>query len=189
MFAIQSEIGTAVVGALKIKLVGRHRWTEKPPSGNVEAYQWMLQGRAQARRGPSRFRARHRTAGERRCKLDPDYAYAWAVLANSGSPRQSSSAGDARQQAIAQARVRLEGATCWRPTRRYVHGGRGYLLAGVDHDQAGALEEFQRALALAPNDGNAMNFLAATLTTSGKPQQAADLFRKAIATDPLRADW
>ncbi|HZX71256.1 MAG TPA: hypothetical protein VFE77_10605, partial [Rhodanobacter sp.] len=52
VFAIQSKIGQAVAEALKIKLLGNKTLvaTDKPPSGNVEAYQLMLQGRTLARR-------------------------------------------------------------------------------------------------------------------------------------------
>ncbi|HET7931305.1 MAG TPA: hypothetical protein VFL63_07960, partial [Rhodanobacteraceae bacterium] len=50
VFAIQSEIGKAVASALKVKLLGKSPVDDlKPPSGNVEAYQLMLQGRAIAR--------------------------------------------------------------------------------------------------------------------------------------------
>src|SRR6185437_6990012 len=51
VFAIQSKIGHAVAAALKVKLLGRTIVSDdRPPSGNVQAYQLMLQGRAIARR-------------------------------------------------------------------------------------------------------------------------------------------
>jgi TolB-like protein len=51
VFAIQSEIGQAVAGALKIQLLGQSLIVDdKPPSGDIEAYQPMLRGRAVARR-------------------------------------------------------------------------------------------------------------------------------------------
>jgi TolB-like protein/Tfp pilus assembly protein PilF len=191
VFAIQSEIGTAVVDALKIKLVGATLVDpQKPPSGNVEAYQWMLQGRAQARRNTQADFEQGITLLEKAVQLDPDYAYAWSVLANVRINLGTQFlGGDARQQAIAKARTDLDRATALAPDAAFVHRQRGYLLSVVDHDQAGALKEMQRALALAPNDGTVMNFLSAPLATMGQPQQAADLMRKAIATDPLRADW
>jgi TolB-like protein len=45
VFAIQSKIGQAVADALKIKLLGKKTLvaTDKPHSGNVEAYKLMLQ--------------------------------------------------------------------------------------------------------------------------------------------------
>ncbi|MEO8746716.1 MAG: tetratricopeptide repeat protein, partial [Rhodanobacter sp.] len=63
---------------------------------------------------------------------------------------------------------------------------RGYLLAKVDNDPVRALPEFKRAYALAPNNGRVMNFLALGYQTVGQLQPAADMSRKAIATDPLR---
>ena len=75
------------------------------------------------------------------------------------------------------------------PDAAATHLVRGYLLQVVDNDPVGALTEYQRAYALAPNDGSVMSFLANGLSTLGQPQPAADLFRKAIATDPLRPDF
>ena len=50
MFAIQTKIGQAVADALKIQLLGQTAGVDdKPPSGNVEAYQLMLQGGALTR--------------------------------------------------------------------------------------------------------------------------------------------
>ncbi|MEO7051295.1 MAG: tetratricopeptide repeat protein, partial [Rhodanobacter sp.] len=59
-------------------------------------------------------------------------------------------------------------------------------MAKVDNDPVGALPEFKRAYALSPNNGHVMNFLALGYQTPGQLQPAADLSRKAIATDPLR---
>ncbi|MGH8233573.1 MAG: tetratricopeptide repeat protein [Rhodanobacteraceae bacterium] len=53
----------------------------------------------------------------------------------------------------------------------------------------GALAEYQRAYALAPNDGSVMSFLAGGYANLGQLQPAAELYRKAIATDPLRPDF
>ena len=66
---------------------------------------------------------------------------------------------------------------------------RGYLLANVDNDPKGALTEFKRAYALAPHDGNVMNFLTFGFSKLGQLQPAIELYRKAIATDPLRPDF
>lgn len=190
VFAIQSEIGTAVVDALKIQLLGALIDPEKPPSGNVQAYQWMLQGRAHARRMTQTDEEQAITLLEKAVQLDPSYAYAWAVLANVRiNLGMAFLGGDARQQAIARGRTDLDRATALAPDAVIVHRMRGYLLYQVDQDQRGALKEMQRALALEPHDGNAMAFLAVPLTVMGQSQQAVDLMRKAIATDPLRADW
>src|SRR6185312_9708810 len=51
VFAVQSDIATAVAGALKVALLGQTiEATDKPPSGNLDAYDALLQGRKYAER-------------------------------------------------------------------------------------------------------------------------------------------
>lgn len=191
VFAIQDEIGKAVATAMQVKLAGTTLVDlQKPPSGNVEAYRLMLQGRVLARRQTKSDTGNGIELLEQAVQLDPGFAYAWAVLANARiNLAINYLGGDTRQQAIAQARADLDRATALAPDAAFVHVVRGYLRSKVDHDPAGALKESQRALALAPNDGAVMMFLALALDNVGQLQQAVDMLRAAIATDPLRAQW
>ncbi|MCK9539822.1 tetratricopeptide repeat protein [Dokdonella sp.] len=191
VFAIQDEIGRAVTAVLKVKLAGASLVNQqKPPDGNVEAYQLLLQGRARARRGTRDDTAASIALLQKAVHLAPDYAYAWAVLANVRINQGTRYlGGEERRQAFDEARSALDRATLLAPDAAYVYRNRGLYLDRVDDDPAGALQELQHALTLAPNDGSGMNFLATQLAYVGRPQEAADLLRKAIATDPLRADW
>ncbi|MGH8233364.1 MAG: tetratricopeptide repeat protein [Rhodanobacteraceae bacterium] len=190
VFTIQEQIGHAVAAALKIQLLGNAIVsTDQPPSGNVEAYQLMLQGRALARHGTEVGLRQGIALYQQALKLDPNYAYAWGALSNAWVNLGLDLTGDAQQQAYAQARVAVEKQQLLAPDAAHTHMNRGYLLAQVDHDPVGALAEFKRAYALAPNDGTVMDFLASGLQTLGQLQPAAALFRKAIATDPLRPDF
>ena len=82
VFAVQSEIATSVAGALKTTLLGKTiESADKPPSGNLDAYNALLQGRFYAAR---RNRADYLKAVDyyqQAIKLDPDYAMAYARLA------------------------------------------------------------------------------------------------------------
>ena len=192
VFAIQTKIGQAVASALKIQLLGKVIVsTDQPPSGNVESYQLMLQGRAITRRAGTADEYRQGIALlQQALKLDPNYAYAWGTLSNAWvNLGQGFLTGDAQQQAYAQGRVAMDKQQLLAPDAAVTHMDRGYLLQSVDHDAVGALAEYQRAYALAPNDGSVMAFLALGLTTLGQLQPAVEMFRKAIATDPLRADF
>ena len=188
VFAIQSKIGQAVATALKIKLLGKTIVaSDKPPSGNVEAYQLILQGRALVRRGSEADTRQGITLYQQALKLDPDYAFAWGLLSNASvNLGMGFLTGDARQQVFAQARAAAHKEQALAPDAAFTHADRGWLLAQVDNDPVSALAEYQRAHALAPNDATAMNFLANGLATVGQLQSAVELFRKAIATDPLR---
>lgn len=191
VFAIQSKISRAVAEALKIKLIGKTiESDDKPPDGNVEVYQLMLQGRALVQRQTESGFGQGVDLLRQALKLDPGYAYAWGwlstALINEG---QMTLTGEARQQAYAQARMAADKQQALAPDAASTHFTRGYMLSGVDNDPVAALPEFKRALALAPNDGTTMIYLAYGLATTGQLQPAADLFRKAIATDPLHAGW
>ena len=189
VFAIQSKIGQAVATALKVQLLGKAIISsDKPPDGNVEAYQLMLQGRAFAVHFTESDMRQGIALLKQAIKLDPDYAYAWgalsAALVNQG---QISMTGDARQQAYAQARMAADRQQALMPDSAATYSARGYLLSNVDNDPVGALDEYRKALALEPNDGRTMNFMAYGLATVGQLQPAVDMFRKAIAADPLNA--
>ncbi len=189
VFDIQSQIGNAVAAALKIKLLGNAIVSDdKPPDGNVEAYQLMLQGRALVSRQTESGFNQGTALLKQAIKIDSRYAYAWGVLSTAlVNQGQISLTGDARQQAYAQARVAADKQQALAPDVAATYSVRGYLLSNIDNNPMGALAEYKRALALAPNDGRTMAFLAYGLATIGQLQPAADLYRKAITTDPLSA--
>ena len=191
VFAIQSQIGRAVAAALKVQLFGHTIVSsDKPPGGDIEAYQLMLQGRAAERRLTEVGLRQGIVLLRQALKLDPNYAYAWGLLSTTSvNLGQNYLTGDARKQAYAQAAMAADRAQALAPDTAATHLVRGYLLQSVDSDSAGALAEYQRAYALAPNDGTTMSFLAGGLQWVGRLQPAADLLRKAIATDPLRTDF
>ena len=191
VFAIQSKIGQAVAEALKIKLLGNGIVaSDKPPSGNVEAYQLMLQARALLLRQTESGFSQGIPLLKQALKLDPDYAYAWGVLSTAFvNQGQIILTGDVRQKAYAQARAAADTQQRLAPNVASTYSVRGYLLSTIDNDPIGALAEYKRAWALEPNDGRTMVFLAFGLLNEGQLQPAADLFRKAIATDPLQYGW
>jgi len=190
VFAIQSKIGDAVADALKVKLLGKVIVaSDKPPSGNVEAYEMMLQGRAVTRRGTEAALRQGVDLYQKALKLDPDYAYVWGMLSNAQiNLGVLYLTGDARQQVYAQARMAAEKEQLLAPDAAHTHTDRGYLLASIDNDPAGALAEYKRALELAPNDTTSMNFVAGGLVNFGQLQAAVEIYRKILASDPLRVD-
>jgi adenylate cyclase len=192
VFAIQSKIGQAVAEALKIKLLGKKTLvaTDKPPSGNIEAYQLMLQGRTLARRGSEADTNQAIALFRQVLKLDPNYAFVWGLLSNAlVNQGYGFLTGDARQQAYTQARAAADKQQALAPDAASTHTDRGYLRVVIDNDFVGSLAEYKRAYELAPNDATAMNFLAGGLANVGQLQTSVELFRKAIASDPLRAGF
>jgi adenylate cyclase len=190
VFAIQTRIGQAVAAALQVKLLGKTLVSDdKPPGGSVEAYQFMLQGRTLCRRETEADIRQCIALLQQSLQLDPNYAYAWATLSDYSAELGANLTGDARRELYAQARAAMDKAQALAPDAANIQRIHGDLSLILDNDPAAALAEFKRALALAPNDGTSINFLAYGLQTVGQLQPAAELFRKAIATDPLRAQF
>ena len=193
LFALQDEITRAVTAALKTKLLpGAHaaEQSKRPPSGNLEAYNALLQG--------SFYHSRKTEADLRKAiefytqatELDPRYALAWSGLSsvwtNLGEVFLE---GAPAQVAYAKAREAVDRALALSPELAAAHVARGQLLHFADLDWHGAEAEFRSALALAPNDGAAKQSLANQLATLGHVDQAIELTRQALATEPLRANW
>jgi TolB-like protein len=192
LFALQDEITRAVAGALRAKLVpGEHAeaQSERPPSGSLEAYNAMLQGRFyEARRTEADIRAaiEHYTDATR---LDPHYAFAWSSISLAWNALGATFPDTVPMQpAFAEARRTAATALALAPGLAAAHLARGNVLNNADLDWRGAEEEFRRALELAPNDGGAKFYLASQLATLGQVEQAVELTRQALATDPLVAN-
>jgi TolB-like protein/Tfp pilus assembly protein PilF len=193
LFALQDDITHAVVVALRAKLLpGQYAaaQSDRPPGGSLDAYNAMLQGRF--------YYLRSSEADDRRAieylmlatKLDPHYALAWSWLARAWTYLGSNILeGSAAQDAYAKAREAAERSLVLAPDLAAAHLSQGYLLQVADYDWRGAEAEFRRALALAPNDGDAKFNLGIALGSFGELQPAIEITQQALATDPLRASW
>lgn len=191
VFAVQSDIATAVTSALKSTLLGKiSEFSDKPPSGNLAAYNALLQGN---------FYFEHRSAEDRHkaidfydeaIRLDQRYAlvyakrsFAWRALADQVL------GGAAQVQAYAKAREDARTALTLAPDLAHAHVALGWVVMNADFNFAAAEVEFRRAVELAPTDADAKNGLAGLLGDLGRLDEAIDLTRQALAIDPLHAAW
>ena len=131
LFQLQDEITDAVAGVLKTKLLGGGNavaQTDRPPRGNLDAYNSYLQGVF--------YLARHNEADTRKAidafatatHIDPRYAAAWADLSNAWSDLGQeflSGAGAGRLRAGA---CRREYGARARPDLANAHSAKGNLL-------------------------------------------------------------
>jgi TolB-like protein/Tfp pilus assembly protein PilF len=193
LFALQDEITRAVTGALKTKLLpGEHaaEQSERAPSGSLEAYNAMLEGEFHGSRGTEADLRKAIEFLTQATELDPHYALAWSKLAGTWSDLSAAYLeGAPAQEAYAKAREAVDRALALSPDLAAAHMARGSLLLEADFDWRGAEAEFRRALVLAPNDGAAKFQLGIHLASFGEVDQAIELTRQALATDPLRANW
>jgi len=189
LFALQDEITRAVAGALKTRLLtGTGAQGERPPSGNLAAYNAYLQGNFYDARGTEADLRKAIDAYATATRLDPRYARAWAEMSSMSTGLAGSFlAGVPAQQAYQQARSAADTALALAPDLADAHAARGYLFLMADLNWTAAEAEYRRALELAPNDAGAKFSLGNLLATLGQPGRAVELTRQALAADPLRA--
>ncbi|MEO5629783.1 MAG: tetratricopeptide repeat protein [Thermomonas sp.] len=192
LFSLQDEITGEVANALQAELAmdaGAVTQSDRPPSGNLPAYNAYLQAKFYYER---RSEADYRRAIElyaEATRLDPQYALAHAGLSYALSELAGYYlSGNEALQAYAQARIASATAMRLQPDLALAHGARAWLMVNADRDFVGAEAEFRRALQLAPNDSDAKADLGSVLATLGQVSQAIKMTQESIASDPLHSE-
>jgi len=191
VFAVQSDIATSVATALKANVFGAAVGaTDKPPSGNLAAYDAMLQGRYYADR---RTRADYMKAVgyyEKAIALDPGYALAYARLAIAQQWFNDWEATtDERKVVSAQARGNARKAVELAPDSALSLGALGINQAWSDFDYPAAKASLKKAVALDPSNAETLYQLADVTASLGRTQEAIAMMRKALTLDPLNASF
>jgi TolB-like protein/Tfp pilus assembly protein PilF len=191
VFAVQSDIATSVATALKANVFGAAvQATDKPPSGNLAAYDAMLRGRYYADR---RTRADYLKAVgyyEKAIKLDPDYVLAYARLAIAEQWFNDWEATtEERKIASAQARRNARKAVQLAPDSALSLGALGINQAWSDFDYPAAEATLKKAVALDPSNAETLYQLADVTASLGRTQEAIAMMRKALTLEPLNASF
>ena len=192
VFAVQSEIATAVANALKAALFGRAiEITDKPPSGNLAAYDALLQGRYYAER---RNRADYFKAVayyEQAIRLDPRYALAYARLAIAEQWFLDWALEDFSERAPTQALAREHAhkAVALRPDLAAAQGALGVVQAWSDLDVRAAETTLKTAVSLDPNNAETLYQLSDVTASQGRLDEAVAMMRKVLALEPLTASF
>jgi TolB-like protein len=193
LFKLQDDITHAVASALQAKLMESGDavvQSDRPPSGSLAAYTAYLQGKFYFARNTESDYRQAITQYQVAVKDDPRYALAWARLARTAANLATQFlGGQPAQQAYAKARAAADTALTLDPNLAAAHEARAYILLSADFDWTGAQAEYQRAIQLAPNDGPSLFGMGSLAAALGRPGQAVALTRRALATDPLDADW
>jgi len=186
LFALQDEIAQAVADALQVKLLSPEaaaQQDDRPPSGNLEAYNAYLHG----------LKYWHdedfpKAAGymAKAVQLDPDYAMAWAHLSGSWSTVATfrNEAPAVAREHMRLSRLAADKALQLAPGLGAAHAARAYLqFYGFDH--RGALAECRRAVQLAPDDATVLNGCGFVLAGIGRLGEAIRLREHLLSIEPL----
>jgi TolB-like protein/Flp pilus assembly protein TadD len=181
VFAMQQEIAASIAAKLKVRpasdLPGRH-------TGNLESYNLYLKGRYYWNKRTVASLEAAIAAFREAIDKDPNYAAAWAGLADSYSIlgfMEALPPNEIHQKALAAA----ERAIQLDDTLADGHASLATILGIYDWDWAGTEREFRRALQLNPNLPLAHYGLSKTLASLGRLPEALREIRTAEELDPL----
>ena len=191
IFAVQDDIARRVVGAAAVKLTRfeRERALAKP-TGNLEAYEYVLRGREFFSHATRRENDDAQALFQRAIDLDPNYAAAYAGLGGayfeavvSGwtqFPRQDLE----RAESLAKKALAIDPAT----TSAY------RLLALIDMGRRRydlALSQIDRALEINPSDAESYDARGTILVFAGRAADALPWLKAALRFDhsDVQATW
>jgi serine/threonine-protein kinase len=183
IFQVQDDIAGVVVEALKAKLVPTQQATTHRTS-NTEAYNAYLLGKQlYKRQNPTSLR-RAVEVYRKAIALDPNYAAAYAGLANAEA-FLADATGDAAGSNRAQAAADADRAVALAPEQADGYAARGVLRRDLSWDWVGAKADLEKALALNPSDSVTLVQYSWLLVTLGQLTEAIAAAKEAIQLDPL----
>src|SRR5919108_256654 len=203
VFAVQTELAQTIVEQLRGQLTGSApnptskaeiqaevRAAAKGGTKNVEAHESYLQGRFFLNRHSEKETDQARAAFERAVELDPKFALAWAGLAQT-HVWDCNYATEGGQKGfnyhLAAARDSVERALALEPNLPEALFPKATIETNFDYDWKGAAETLRKALALAPQDPALLMEAGNLAQARGELTQGLDLFRRAVALDPVNA--
>jgi TolB-like protein/cytochrome c-type biogenesis protein CcmH/NrfG len=188
IFKVQDQIAAAVVDALKAKLLPAASTLNARRTENSEAYNQYLIGRQFMARGNSKDLPSAAAAFRRSIALDPNFAAAWAGLADAMYWTGDTEFTVAKILADRkESRAAADKAVALQPGLAYAYVVRA-IARFDDPDFAGARADLQRAYALEPENADVLlSYANMALSPVGDLQQAIAVQRKAAQLDPLNA--
>jgi adenylate cyclase len=181
IFAIQDEITHTIVDQLKVKLLPEEKKAlEQAPTANVEAYTNYLRGREFFHTRTKGSLQLARRLFTRAADLDPNYARAYAGIADCDSALHAWHGAEISLEALF--------ATCAKalaldPNLAEAHASHGLALSTIGRHND-AVAEFERAIALDPNSYEGHYFYARHSFAAGDLEKAVELYERCTDINP-----
>jgi TolB-like protein/Tfp pilus assembly protein PilF len=183
--AMQNEIARSISDKLRLRLTGsQQNQLTKQASQNPEAYQLYLNAMFYNRKGGRENTTKALELQNQAVALDPNFALAWAGLANSYTYFAANSFLDP-QETMKKARLAAEKALALDETLPEAH----VELARIKMhawDWSGAEREYKRALELNSNLAAAHGGYSTCLSRMGRYDEAISESKRGQELDPLR---
>src|SRR6266550_2259965 len=188
VFAVQSEIATAVTDQLKIKLLGAPAKSDAAPSNdNLAAYNALQQGTFYFRLSTEEGTRKATEFYGEAVRLDPNYALAHANLSLAWRLLAAAWLGGGVEatEAYAKARNEAQVTLSLAPNLATAHEALGFVLLTSDFDFAGAEAELRKAEKLTPADAGPKGALCILFGAQGRLVEAENVAQQTLALDPL----
>jgi serine/threonine-protein kinase len=185
VFAVQDEIARAIVDALRIQLMPTSAALVPRRTENLEAYRAYAKGRHFIRMRGGDGTDLAVGLFERAIALDSGYAQAWAGLAEAHTRLAQLGYAPAQEEDKA-ASIAALAALELDSTLAEAHRALAHIRCAREWKWSEAEREYQRALALDPQDVATHELYGLCLVAQGKFHAARSLFVGAYELDPLQ---
>ena len=186
---LQGELAGEIADALRVTLSPEEKArVETKPTGNADAYVFYLRAN-QIERNPDTLLQDYKTAEQlylQAITLDPNFALAHARLASTcaaifhfDEPLES---WKNKARAEAELALRLQ------PNLAEAHLALGQYIYWIEGDYDRAVQEFDQALRLSPNNADIGQLIAAIKRRQGHWQEALDAYERNQKIDPQNAN-
>ena len=186
VFAVQDEIARSVVGQLKVELLGvSGAPLVKRPTDDLEAYHFYWKGRYHLNQRTEDALNRGIQFFEEALARDPNYAGAYARLADGYTLLGPAGYGEAQSHTMARARTCAMKALELDDRLAEAHSALEFLRFRLDWDWTHAETELRRAIQLNAGYAPAHHRLALALIVQGRSDEAVSEISRAVELAPL----
>jgi TolB-like protein/Tfp pilus assembly protein PilF len=184
IFAIQSEIATAIANALRATLSPEEQERiAAVPTENLAAYEAYMLGKQRMAKFTDEALVEAVDYFEQAIDIDPDFTLAYVGLSDTYQI-QTFAADLPKDVTLAKAEIAIDKALTLDDKLGEAYASLG-LLKYNRNDHDGAEIAFKKALALNPNYATAYHWYGSLLSDLGKDKEASTQLQKALSLDPL----
>jgi TolB-like protein/Flp pilus assembly protein TadD len=186
---LQGELAAEIADALRVSLSPDEKArVAKKPTGNSQAYVFYLRA-VQIARNPDTLLEDYKKAEQfyvEAITLDPNFALAHAQLASTRAQifhyHEPTDVWKTKARAEAEIALRLQ------PNLAEGHLALGQCIYWIDQDYERAVQEFDKAARLSPNNADVSSLMAAIKRRQGKWQESLERYESSQRIDPQNAN-